>query len=106
MSQIISNYPVNGQIFAGCNNLWSSITFNVEPQHNEPTTFVIHYDNGFAPTGNNISVYLLGSNSIRLPILGLPIIDYINKTITIQISGGILKDDYGDFSIEFELVQI
>lgn len=93
-------------IIPGSVNRLTSVNLNIEPILSNPTTLVINYiDNGVVPTGNRVMVYKLVSPITPLPILGSPILDVINKTLTVVIPAGYVNET-DEIVVEFEIESI
>ncbi|MGL5316636.1 MAG: hypothetical protein ACRC92_25485 [Peptostreptococcaceae bacterium] len=89
-------------IIPGAINILSTIELNIDPVLSNPTTLVINYlDNGVVPTGNRVTVYKLVSPIVQLPILGSPILDVINKTLTVIVPAGYINET-DKILVEFE----
>lgn len=89
MSQSISGpFTTSTNIIPGYSVVLDPVTYVFVSDPSKPSTFVIIFkDKGYEPTGNNIHAYKVGNPNVELTLVGNPVIDYINQTLTLVVAG-------------------
>lgn len=109
-NHIISSTPAEkniNNVYAGSTIITDPIELSIVIQPGVPTTFVVRYaENGVIPTGNRIRLYKVGTVIEEIPIMGTPVIDYVNRTLTVQVSPSIVISADDTYALEFEVENI
>ncbi len=96
---------MNIKLIPGSKIYTSKIRLDIKPIPSNITTIIINYENnGVKPTGNNVKVYKKGMSIVPLPLIGIPVVNETERTLTIIIQAYVGISSTDQYLVEFEVI--